>query len=273
MAIGRFKRKIWDYYRTHRRELPWRPPALKLRADGTLDPYSILVSEVMLQQTQVVRVREYYPRFLKRFPTARALARAPLRAVLRAWQGLGYNRRALLLHHAVQKTVSRFPDTLEELKKLPGVGPATAAAVMAFAFNKPSIYLDTNVRAVYLHHFFMRRRKVHDGEIIPFIEKTLDRKNPRAWYYALLDYGAWLKTQIENPSRRSAHYVKQSRFDGSNRQLRGAIIRMLTQQGKMTTKEIGQILRVPASKIREIIRTLTQDGLVHATGTGVKMVQ
>jgi len=207
-----FRKIIWDHFRTEGRDLPWR---------RTADPYRVLVSEIMLQQTQVARVVPKYTEFVKRFPTFRALAKAPVRAVLSLWQGLGYNRRALMLQRCAQAIVADAPGPL------PGVGPYTAGAVLAFAFNKPAVIIETNIRRVYLHHYFPGRRDISDRQLLPIIERTLDQKRPRQWYWALMDYGAYLATQIENPNRRSRHYSKQSTFEGSNRQLRGRVLRAL----------------------------------------------
>lgn len=202
------------------RELPWR---------NIDDPYQVLVSEIMLQQTQVKRVLGYWDSFLALFPTLDALAAAETSLVLEQWQGLGYNRRALSLQRAAQQCSREYrgnmPQTYEELLALPGVGPATAAGVCAFAYNRPSVYIETNVRAVFIHEFFPQVQEVKDSQIYPLVEATCPQTNPRAWYYALLDYGAHLKQHTVNPSRKSAHYSKQSAFEGSRRQKRAEILR------------------------------------------------
>jgi A/G-specific adenine glycosylase len=223
-----FIRTVRAYYRKHgRHELPWR------RTD---DPYRILVSEVMLQQTQVPRVILKYEEFLKRFPTVRALAKASLGDVLRVWQGLGYNRRAKLLHECAKTVVAAyrgvFPRTYDELRSLPGIGPYTAGAVMAFAYNKPVPLIETNVRSVYLHHYFHDRTDVPDSALMPIIERTLDHTHPGRWYAALMDYGTHLKRTVGNSSVRSRHYVRQSSFTGSDRALRGMILRELARGAK-----------------------------------------
>lgn len=187
----------------------------------------------MLQQTQVARVREKYPEFLKAFPNVRALAEAPLSRVLTVWQGMGYNRRARFLRDAAQMILrehsGRIPKTERELRALPGVGHYTANAVMTFAWNEPRVFIETNIRRIFIHHFFNDRRDVHDNEIMPLVEQTLDHKDPREWYYALMDYGAHLpKVARINPNIKSEHYTKQSTFKGSLRELRGKIIRALT---------------------------------------------
>lgn len=229
------------------RDLPWR---------RTRDPYHIWLSEVMLQQTQVARVETRMPAWLERFPSVEALAEAPTSDVLEAWQGMGYNRRALALKRAAQQIMEHydgtFPRETKELVALPGIGPATAQGIRAFAFDLSGVYLETNVRTVFLHHFFPDVPAVPDRELTPLVEATCPlapegiaaRTNetsgaerfavpqdaedtPRAWYYALLDYGAYLKKTLPNPSRRSAAYTRQSRFEGSRRQKRAEIVRML----------------------------------------------
>ena len=220
------------------RDLPWR---------RTYDPYAIWISEVMLQQTQVSRVDGRWQRWLEHFPTVDALAAAAPSDVLEEWQGLGYNRRALAVHRAAQVISDAggvFPQDQKELVKLPGIGPATAAGIRAFAFNLHGVYLETNVRTVFLHELYPQAEGVPDSELIPLVELTCpasvstavgtDTVNaatteltPRSWYYALLDYGAYLKKTISNPSRRSKSHVKQSRFEGSHRQKRAELLRVL----------------------------------------------
>jgi len=220
------------------RDLPWR---------RTYDPYAIWISEVMLQQTQVSRVDGRWQRWLEHFPTVDALAAAAPSDVLEEWQGLGYNRRALAVHRAAQAISEAdgvFPQDQKELVKLPGIGPATAAGIRAFAFNLHGVYLETNVRTVFLHELYPQAEGVPDSELIPLVELTCpasvstaagtDTANaatteltPRSWYYALLDYGAYLKKTIPNPSRRSKSHVKQSRFEGSHRQKRAELLRVL----------------------------------------------
>lgn len=220
------------------RDLPWR---------RTYDPYAIWISEVMLQQTQVSRVDGRWQRWLEHFPTVDALAAAAPSDVLEEWQGLGYNRRALSVHRAAQAISEAggvFPQDQKELVKLPGIGPATAAGIRAFAFNLHGVYLETNVRTVFLHELYPQAEEVPDSELIPLVELTCpasvstaagtDTANaatteltPRSWYYALLDYGAYLKKTIPNPSRRSKSHVKQSRFEGSHRQKRAELLRVL----------------------------------------------
>lgn len=234
MTPKRFQKKVLDFYRTHgRHSLPWRK---------THNPYKILVSEMMLQQTQVDRVVPKYDAFLKRFPTVSDLASAPLSDVLVLWSGLGYNRRALFLKRIVDVVIAqmkgRFPKDTESLRALPGVGPYTAAAVSTFAYNQPNVIIETNIRAVFLHEFFPEQQGVSDAQLLPYIEQTLYRANPREWYWALMDYGAHLKRTNPNPSRRSAHHGAQSAFKGSLREIRGGILRYFAETAKKRhTKE------------------------------------
>ena len=209
------------------RDLPWR---------RTRDPYEIWISEVMLQQTQTSRVDGRWQRWLQRFPTVRALASADPADVLDEWQGLGYNRRALALHRAAQAIAAAggtVPADARALEALPGIGPATAAGILAFAYDLPGVYLETNVRAVFLHELFADRDKVSDRELVPLVRETCPTSaddpadDPRTWYYALLDYGAYLKRTVPNPSRRSSGHARQSRFEGSHRQKRAELLRLL----------------------------------------------
>lgn len=215
-----FITRVWEQGRAHYRDLPWR---------NIDDAYAVLVSEVMLQQTQVARVANYWERFLKMFPTVDALAAGATSDVLELWQGLGYNRRALALKRAAEECsrahAGELPQEYDELVALPGIGPATAAGVRAFAFQLPGVYLETNVRTVFLHELFADREGVTDKELIPLIEDACPSDEARAWYYALLDFGAALKAEGKNASRRSAHYTRQSTFEGSRRQKRAWIVR------------------------------------------------
>ncbi len=216
------------------RDLPWR---------YIDDPFAVLVSEVMLQQTQVARVEGYWRRFLDAFPTIDALASAAVSDVLVMWQGLGYNRRALALKRTAdwcsENRAGTLPETYDELLALPGIGPATAAGVMAFAHNQPSCYVETNVRTVFLHELFPAAEQVRDRELEPFVRDAATcafaQVDPRTWYYALLDVGAYLKTVTVNPSRRSAHYARQKAFEGSHRQKRSLVLQQVLAHDKGIT--------------------------------------
>ena len=251
ISIATFRKNVWNYYKKHgRHDLPWRK---------TKDPYRILVSEMMLQQTQVPRVIGKYREFLKRFPTVRALAKASLADVLKVWSGLGYNRRGKYLHDAAKEIVAIYKDNFRQALKhpLPGVGPYTNAAVKAFAFNEPAVLLETNVRAVYIHHFFLHTKQVRDREIIMYAEKAAKGQNPREWHWALMDYGVYIKRLHKNPARRSSSYTRQSKFEGSVRQVRGAILRELHKSSSLLKS-----LPFKKEQVETALATLTHDGLI-----------
>lgn len=265
------------------REFPWRE---------TDDPYAILVSEVMLQQTQVARVVPYYESWLADFPTLEALAAAPLEAVLRAWQGLGYNRRAIALKRAAEQLVAAhearsagpahgvagsgavaLPGDEAALRALPGVGPATAAGVLAFGFGRHAAYLETNVRAVFLHELFADADGVADREIVPLVEAAAALAEQRGltareWNYALLDYGAHLKRTQPNPSRRSAHHTRQSAFEGSRRQKRARLLRAVMDAPGAHADELATGLQLEPSLTLELLEELRAEGFVASDADG-----
>ncbi len=262
-----FRRRVWHSYKTRGRTFSWRK---------TRDPYEILISEVMLQQTQTSRVEEKWPLFLRAFPTIRALAKTPQSDVLIAWQGLGYNRRAKLLKRLAEEVVrnhsGRIPKTYPELAALPGVGQSTAGAVLAFAFNIPAPFIETNIRRTYIHYFFPRAKKVTDKELTPLIEETLDQNNPREWFWALMDYGAALPQKTANPNRKSAHYKKQTPFAGSNREVRGAIIRFLAVNERAGKHAIARALSFADTRIAEGLADLCREGLITKSGRSYLLV-
>lgn len=260
MSPRQFRTKVLTYYRTHgRHDLPWR---------RTTDPYRILVSEVMLQQTQVARVIPYYRSFLKRFPTVRALAQAPLAEVLRAWQGLGYNRRAKMLHEAAKVIGDRpFPRDPKALEALPGIGPYTASAVAAFSSNTDVLCIETNIRTAVLHHFFPNRGDVHDTEILKILEQAYPHGRAREWYSALMDYGSFLKQSGVRTNTQTKGYTPQKKFAGSAREARGAILKALAQ-GAQTKRALRVLLDVTrASQVEDQLATLVQEGFVERIGT------
>lgn len=256
--IRRFRKTVAGYFRKNGRDLPWRK---------TDNPYEILISEVMLQQTQVVRVLGRYENFLSVFPDFRSLAAAPLREVLHAWQGLGYNRRAISLKETSEKVMREFsgilPASVETLSTLPGIGKATASAIAAYAFNKPVVFIETNIRTVFIHFFFSGKVSVRDSEIIPLVERSLDRSDPRQWYYALMDYGVMLKKKYGNPGRRSAHYVRQTPFRGSNRQIRGAILREAVKESFMSETDMARSLGIDKARLKAILDQLYAEGFLR----------
>lgn len=257
--LNDFQQTLWRYYREHGRAMPW-------RAEPT--PYNVVISEVMLQQTQVARVLEKYPTFIREFPNFAVLARARTAEVLAAWQGLGYNRRALNLQRLAQTIVAEYggklPSAQAELIKLPGIGRGTAGAIVAFAFNRPVVFIETNIRRAFIHHFFADHMAVPDADILPIIEQTLDPANPREWYYALMDYGTNLAKTTPNPNRRSKHYTKQSKFEGSDRQIRGAIVRLLLEFPVLTAQDVlNRFPDEPKERVVRILDQLTKEGFLQ----------
>lgn len=258
MDFDQFKQLIWSFYAENKRSFLWRHES---------DPYKVVVSEVMLQQTQTIRVVEKYRAFIDRFPTITDLAAASFANVLSHWNGLGYNRRALFLHKLSQIVVEKhggvIPCDEDILVSLPGIGKATAASICAFAFNKSTVFIETNIRTIFLHHFFPLQDGIDDKQLLPLIEKTVDHKNSRDWYYALMDYGVYLKQSIPNPSRKSKHHTKQSKFHGSDRQIRGAVLRALLERKMLLFDELLEILKTTeANRIIKVVQTLAKDGLI-----------
>lgn len=258
--ITRFRRLVLDHYRRHGRRFPWRQ---------TRDPYQILVSEFMLQQTQTSRVLNYFDPFVAFFPDASTLSAADRGRVLAAWSGLGYNRRAVALHRAATIIVCRFsgkvPHDAAELRSLPGVGPATAGAVQAFGFGLPSVFVETNIRRAALHELFPDREQVNDRELLPLLSEALDRSDPRRWYWALMDYGSTLaRRDYSNPNRRSAHHSLQSTFHGSNRQQRGRILKALATRGPLSFDKLTTLIGANDRPERE--RALHNVDVMHADG-------
>ncbi len=269
--IRHFQKTIYEYYERYgRKDLPWRK---------TRDPYRILVSEMMLQQTQVSRVIEKYEPFIRQFPDFESLARSPLRAILKAWSGLGYNRRALLLRKTAQIVVSEFdghlPSQVDVLVGLPGIGKATAAGIAAFAFDKAYSLVETNIRTVFMHFFFNRSKKVNDADIVQskeqatvndadilaLVKQTLDVNDPRRWYHALMDYGAMLKKKYPRLSLKSDRYVRQGRFKGSDRQARGLIVKALTSRS-LNELELHRTTGLSLTRIRSNAEKLIREGML-----------
>lgn len=255
--ITNFQKTVYDYYETNKRDFPWRKK--------TNTPYEILVSEVMLQQTQADRVVPKYKKFVKAAPTFEALAKMSFNDIITLWQGLGYNRRALNLHKCAKIIVEEYngqlPSNSEEMLKLPGIGPYTTAAVQVFAFNKQAIVIETNIRTVFILHFFKNTKKVADTDLVPLIEQTIDVQNPRKWYSALMDYGSHLKKTLGNASRQSKHYTKQNAFKGSNREARGAILRVLSQQS-LTKQQLIRQCAITDERIAPALEQLIYENMI-----------
>lgn len=259
--VRAFRKKIYAYYDTHGRDFPWRKK---------LNPYRVLVSEIMLQQTQVERVIEKFPEFLDAFPDFNALAHALLPKLLKMWSGMGYNRRALALKALAQKVVDehhgKLPQEPEQLISLPGIGPYTAGAIAAFAFNLPVVFMDTNIRRVYIHEFFQDHANIHDNMITPLVELTTDTENPRKWYNALMDYGAMLKREHGNANQKSAHYTRQSPFENSNRQVRGKILKVLIAESQLSAAQIIKRAGMDPERVKANLTKLTEEGFIKKDG-------
>jgi A/G-specific adenine glycosylase len=260
-SVAAFRKKIYDYYDAQGRDLPWRK---------RINPYRVLVSEIMLQQTQVERVIEKYKEFLAAFPDFPSLAEARPAKLLTVWSGMGYNRRALALKASAKKVVEehngKLPSDFNDLLGLPGIGAYTAGAVLAFAFNRPVVFMDTNIRRVFIHEFLHDRESIHDREVIPLVEQTLDRANPRKWYNALMDYGTMLKQNHVNPNRKSAHYTRQSPFENSNRQVRGRILKALVAESPLGPGELVKRTGMDSERVMANLAQLVQEGFIRKKG-------
>lgn len=254
--IERFRAFVFSFYEEHgRHEMVWR---------HTTDPYLIVVSEIMLQQTQVPRVEQVFPRFIERFPTAETLARASEADVLKAWQGMGYNRRALNLQRLCRVVTNElggiFPQTPDELVRLPGIGPATSGSIAAFAFNAPVVFIETNVRRIFIHSFFEEGKTVDDAEIYPLAAAMLPKDAAREWYWALMDLGTELKRSVPNPNRRSRQYTKQAAFEGSNRQVRGEILRRMLAVREADAGSLAASFGGDEAQVTGILEKMTDEG-------------
>jgi A/G-specific adenine glycosylase len=255
-----FKKTVWEYYVTHKRSFPWRE---------TYDPYFITLSEVMLQQTQTERVVTKYLAFVGAFPTVGALAAACQQEVLSCWQGLGYNRRGVYLKKLAEMVVfqfqGEFPKTVAELDSLPGIGYATACAIATYSYLMPTAFIETNIRTVFIHHFFSESEPVLDRHILPLVERAAIGENPREWYYALMDYGVYLKKTVPNPSRRSAHYAKQSKFAGSDRKLRGELLRYVLDKKSLPQGLLYSDFVHEKDRIDRVLDGMLKDGMLKLT--------
>jgi A/G-specific adenine glycosylase len=259
--IPAFQDLVLSRYRSSGRKFPWRK---------TTDPYAILVSEIMLQQTQVGRVAEKFLQWLAAFPDFPTLAAAPLADVLAQWQGMGYNRRAIALQKCARRVMEEYggelPDDPEILSTFPGIGKATASSICAFAFNQPVVFIETNIRRVFIHCFFSDNEIVDDTAIRPLVEAALYSKNPREWYNALMDYGTELKKSVPNPNRRSVHYTRQSAFEGSDRKIRGEILRQLLSGKTQSEKALVSHIREDPERTKRILAALETEGFITRIG-------
>jgi A/G-specific adenine glycosylase len=252
-----FINMLWNFYEQYRRSFIWRE---------NITPYHVFISEVMLQQTQVGRVEQKFNTFIKTFPTIQLLATASLHEVLAAWSGLGYNRRGRFLWQAAQTILYEYqgnvPQEPDRLVLLPGIGKNTAGSIVAFAYNKPTIFLETNIRAVLIHYFFAHRDKVDDKELLPLLAELVDQKRPRDFYYAMMDLGVWIKKNYKNPTQKSRSYTKQSPFEGSVRQVRGAILRTILAKKNISQQELFKTLTYEQELFDQAITELTKEKLI-----------
>ena len=256
--VKEFRTIIYGYFKQHGRNFPFRKEII---------PYNVLVSEIMLQQTQTGRVVEKFLNFIEKFPNFLVLSNAPLEEILKAWQGLGYNRRAIALKQIAEVIIrdynGQLPDSVEILKTFPQIGHNTASSIATFAFNKPTFFIETNVRRVFIYFFFPGKSKITDKEITPLLEKTMDSTNPREWYYALMDYGVMLKKTYPDLNKKSAHYRKQAPFKGSNREIRGKLLKLLLKNRTLKISELKNKLKdVSSKKLMTILTQLEQEGFI-----------
>jgi len=260
-AISLFRQIIYHYYHARGRSFSWR---------DEISPYRVVVSEIMLQQTQTDRVSKKFDIFVEQLPNFQALAQASFEDVLRLWKGLGYNRRALALQKIAQKIITEhdgnLPRSVEVLSTFPAIGKATASSILAFSYNQPTVFIETNIRTIFIYFFFKHAREVHDKQIMPLIEATLDRQAPRAWYYALMDYGVMLKKNVGNLNQFSKHYTKQSTFQGSDRQIRGMILQLLLDIPEMKIDDVLMhfaALGKEELRVKKILNDLDKESLIR----------
>lgn len=266
--ISEFNSTLYSFYTQNKRTFAWRED---------ITPYKIVVSEIMLQQTQTTRVITKFKQWMEKFPTIQNVASASQADILTYWQGLGYNRRGLALHKICQLITTDFAGTVpqdpEILQTYPHIGPNTAGSICAFAFNMPTIFIETNIRTVFSYHFFKGQLEISDKDILQLVQQTIDQTNPRDWYWALMDYGVHLKKQLPNINAASKHYTKQSKFVGSKREVRGTIIKLLTEYKYIKKEELFALTRQALTQnqhsIEPIFEQLHQEGFVKINNSEI----
>ncbi|MFX0022867.1 MAG: A/G-specific adenine glycosylase [Candidatus Hermodarchaeota archaeon] len=266
-VIKLFQKFIYEFYKNHKRKFPF-------RENNT--PYNVLVSEIMLQQTQTGQVSEKFLKFTNHFPSFSSLSNASVEDILKEWKGLGYNRRAIALKKIADTVIKDFngklPESIDILKSFPQIGYNTASSIITFAFNKPTAFIETNIRRVYIYFFFPNRNRIDDKEILPIVKKTVDISNAREWYYALMDYGVMLKKTHPELNKKSTHYRKQAPFKGSKREIRGKILDILIKQGKTDLKNIQtQFGSMDNKRIMEILNQLKKEGFLDIINENISL--
>jgi len=278
MTTKQFQRHILQWYRQNRRDLPFRTtvrwhkdkPRYPQKLNRGLTPYHVLVSEIMLQQTQISRVLEKFPEFISIFPDWKTLAHANTQKLFSVWQGMGYWRRALYLRKCANAVAHSYGGTLPRdpgiLMTLPGIGHYTAHAVSCFAYQNPEAFIDTNIRRVFIHFFFPQKKDVTDKEILAIAQNAVWTPNPREWHYALMDYGSQVLGKEQGINKQSRHYTRQSKFEGSFRSYRAEVIRYLTQNKKATIGALHAHLSPSPYKTEKILAALAKDNIIHKKG-------
>ncbi|MFX1254102.1 MAG: Fe-S cluster assembly protein HesB [Promethearchaeota archaeon] len=253
--INRFHEKIFAWWEDNKRDFPWRQ---------TTNPYHIMVSEFMLQQTQASRVVDKYLAFIRIFPTLNSLARADKADVFRLWSGLGYNRRAIWLHEAANLILQmeEFPKDPSQLKKLKGIGSYTSRSILIFAFNLNLATVDTNIRRILIAEGFATEETT-ERELFEIAEQIVPKNRSRDYHSALMDYGALVKTATKTGIRPTS---KQGKFAGSNRQYRGRIVKYLTTKKRADREELIRECSVPPEKADLIFDSLITDSLLQKKG-------
>ncbi|MBS3749846.1 MAG: Fe-S cluster assembly protein HesB [Candidatus Thermoplasmatota archaeon] len=253
--IKKFQHKVFHFYEEYKRDLPWRK---------TNDAYKILVSEFMLQQTQVSRVINYYTRWMNTWPTVHSLANETYKNVLQAWMGLGYNRRAMYLHNTANIIVDEFDgdvlSAVNHYEKLPGIGLYTAKAIQIFAANADIATVDTNIRRILINEFDLDE-SISDKELFQLAKQCLPKGKSRNWHNALMDYGA-----LHLTSRKTGIKPKtqQSNFQGSDRQIRGKILRLLLKEDQ-SAYQLQKELKVESERLSKILNKMVDEKTVGKT--------
>jgi A/G-specific adenine glycosylase len=266
-AVRRLRRRILTWYRHHGRDLPWR---------HTADRYAILVSEVMLQQTQVPRVIPKYTAFLHRYPDLESLASAPLAGVLALWSGLGYNNRAVRLRACAQAVAAatplgeraELPRDVRALETLPGLGPYTARAVLVFAHDTDLAAVDANVRRVLIRELGLPP-DIGLASLQEVAERVLPRGQARDWHNALMDYGAAVLTAR---STGIAPLTRQGPFLGSRRWYRSQLLKLLLEKGSQRAAGLPRSLGLSHQEVTAIVAALAHDGLLEQRGDTVRLL-